>query len=246
MPVVRVAALVAVSGLVARGLAAQIPEKFTNLEVLPADISRPALVMAMRRIAGSLSFRCNNCHVGGDPNTLEGVDFASDSLETKRIARQMMRMVKAINRDYLAGISDSADRVEVTCLTCHRGVTRPEAIPSIMTRLTATRGLGEAIAEYRRLRDRYYGSDAYDFSDLALRILAESMATSGARDQALEFLELNLEYYPKSSPTVAMMGRITIAKGDTARGVELLRQALALAPDDRFLARELERLGGKP
>jgi hypothetical protein len=155
-------------------------------------------------------------------------------------------MVKAINEEYLAGISDSADRVEVTCLTCHRRVTRPEPIPSIMTRITATKGLVEAIAEYRRLRTQYYGAAAYDFSDQPLRVLAERMAGTGSREQALEFLRLNLEYNPRSSPTVAMMGRITVAMGDTARGADLLRQALALAPDDQFLVQELERLGRKP
>ena len=65
---------------------AQIPQTFKNLKVLPKDISRPALVGQMREVAGALGVRCGFCHAGGNPQTLEGVDFASDSLETKYFA----------------------------------------------------------------------------------------------------------------------------------------------------------------
>ena len=79
---------------------AQIPDEFTNLKVLPKDISKGELVSVMRGFAGGLGVRCNHCHEG--PGNLQGMDFATDDKESKRTARAMMLMVKAINGEYLA------------------------------------------------------------------------------------------------------------------------------------------------
>ena len=76
---------------------AQIPDKFTNLKILPKEIGRGELVGIMRDYAGALGVRCIHCHVGDDPNDLDSVDFASDAREPKRVARAMMRMVKSYN-----------------------------------------------------------------------------------------------------------------------------------------------------
>ena len=70
-------------------VAAQIPDEFTNLKVLPKDISKREMVSIMRSFAGALGVRCKHCHVGEDPNSLEGYDFASDDPEPKRVARPL-------------------------------------------------------------------------------------------------------------------------------------------------------------
>jgi hypothetical protein len=184
--------------------------------------------------------------VGGDSLTLQGVDFASDSLERKRTARRMLEMVATINRDYISQVApDSATRIPVTCGTCHRRVSRPEPIESVVRRIVTKEGLPQAGAEYRRLREIYYGSASYDFSDLPLRALANELATGGAKPQALGVLRLNLEHHPGSSPTYALLGRIVMSTGDTAQGIGFLERALELAPGDRFLQAELERVRGK-
>ena len=41
----------------------------------------------MRNFASGLGVRCDHCHVGGNPDTLEGFDFASDAKEAKQVAR---------------------------------------------------------------------------------------------------------------------------------------------------------------
>ena len=58
-------------------------------------------------------------------------DFVSDDNEHKGIAREMMRMVWAINNDLFAGIDGlhEAKGMRVTCYTCHRGDTTPETMP---------------------------------------------------------------------------------------------------------------------
>ena len=81
-------ATLAVATLTANPVAAQIPEEFTNLQLLPKDIEQRKLVRTMRDWAGGLGVRCNHCHVG--PENLQGMDFASDEKRTKRAARKML------------------------------------------------------------------------------------------------------------------------------------------------------------
>src|SRR5262245_13307117 len=98
---------------------AQIPATFSNLQVLPKDISRGELVSTMRTIAGALGARCTTCHVG--PDNLEGMDFATDERATKQAARTMMKMVQSINAGFMSALpASTAKREAVTCMTCHR------------------------------------------------------------------------------------------------------------------------------
>src|SRR5215469_7256532 len=80
----------------------QMPSQFTNLQYFPKDISRDELIGNMRLFCFSLNVRCQHCHAGKAGNDLSQTDFASDEKETKRTARAMLRMVQAINQDYIA------------------------------------------------------------------------------------------------------------------------------------------------
>jgi hypothetical protein len=117
-------------GFLAFPLRAQIPEKFENLKVLPADITRPQLLQVMRGFALGLGVRCQFCHVGEEGQPLSTFDFKSDEKPTKRTARVMLRMVHDINESYLSqldtispdhmamsGDHDHADHIEVQCAT---------------------------------------------------------------------------------------------------------------------------------
>ena len=107
---------------------AQIPEKFTNLQVLPKEIQRPALVSVMRSFAMELGVRCEHCHVG-EGNDLSKFDFAADTKAPKAVARTMMKMLVTINNESLKGVGDPARQPKVTCYTCHRGTTKPLTAP---------------------------------------------------------------------------------------------------------------------
>jgi hypothetical protein len=114
-------------GLAARATPApQIPDHFTNLKILPKDISRNDLVGVMRGFAINLGTRCEHCHVG-EGNDLSKFDFASDAKPEKATARTMLAMVTTINRDLLKGVGDPAKPPVVTCYTCHRGALKPLA-----------------------------------------------------------------------------------------------------------------------
>jgi Photosynthetic reaction centre cytochrome C subunit len=95
-------------------------ETFKNLQVL-GDLKgspSPELWDTMQVFAGSLSVSCNYCHVA------QAGSYDSDANKTKLIARNMIRMTRAINENNFGG-----HRV-VTCNTCHQGSPHPNAMPA--------------------------------------------------------------------------------------------------------------------
>lgn len=83
----------------------------TNLQVLPEDAD---IRMIMQGIGMALGVQCSYCHVQGD--------MASDEIDKKNIARGMMRMVRAINGDFLSNVNADA---RTNCMMCHRGAAIP-------------------------------------------------------------------------------------------------------------------------
>jgi photosynthetic reaction center cytochrome c subunit len=91
-------------------------QTFKNIQALqgtPAD----QLMPAMQFISASLGVECDFCHVA--------VKFDSDDKRTKQIARKMIAMTLAINKDNFEG------RQEVSCYSCHRGAHDPVGTPPV-------------------------------------------------------------------------------------------------------------------
>ena len=101
--------------------------QFHNLKVLPVNISHDELIATMRGFSRSLGVRCDFCHAAGAPSAdgKEQLDFPSDAKPEKNVARQMIRMVRGINGDFIAKVDPKANNA-VTCGTCHRGKPQPE------------------------------------------------------------------------------------------------------------------------
>ena len=100
---------------------------FTNLQVLPKDISPKALQHIMvDEFQDALGVGCNFCHAQ-EKGSLH-LDYASDEKPEKEIARSMMRMAMDINKKYFEVehplIGDSL--MTVSCNTCHHGVAHPD------------------------------------------------------------------------------------------------------------------------
>ncbi len=221
-------------------VSSQVPDEFTNLKIFPEDIGRRDLIGAMRGFAGALGVRCNYCHVG--PDNLEGMDFATDELETKRVARAMMRMTDQINGPLL-----SATKREVTmsvrCVTCHRGVARPEQLDDILTAAIEKDGVDGAIARYNELREEHYGSGSYNFSVGTLNGVAETLAGQKQdADGAIKILELNAKHHPDAAYTLMMLGQLHMMKGDKAAAQSALERAIELEPDNDRAKAMLERV----
>jgi hypothetical protein len=118
--------LVLFLAILATGIAnAQVPDKFTNLKVLPQDISKAQLVETMKGFALGLGVRCSACHMGEEGKPLSTYDFASDEKRTKQNARVMLQMVHDINTNKISQIKLDQPPVTVTCFTCHRGQKQP-------------------------------------------------------------------------------------------------------------------------
>jgi hypothetical protein len=103
-------------------------ERYKNLKVLPKNTNKKQMDSIMGHFSRSLGFRCNNCHVRqNDPQ--HTWDFANDSLENKRTARQMFRMTAKINKKNFKSEVAKKGMPLVTCYTCHHGQENPATIP---------------------------------------------------------------------------------------------------------------------
>jgi hypothetical protein len=92
----------------------------SNLQVLPKDWTGMQVQNFMRTyFTTGLGMMCNDCHVQGNR--------ASDDLKPKVVARQMLKMVMAINNDFLKDVGEkpAEGQLKVTCYTCHRGQKKP-------------------------------------------------------------------------------------------------------------------------
>lgn len=101
-------------------------KNFSNLKVLPKDISDDDLKDVMRNFNASLGVKCGFCHAPGADGKM---DFASDANGKKNLAREMMKMTKNINKKHF-GTKNPAE-FKVNCMTCHNGNTHPNrtAVP---------------------------------------------------------------------------------------------------------------------
>ena len=101
--------------------------KYTNLKVLPKDISSHDLQSIMADdFEDGLGVSCGFCHANNKDG--HGLDFASDAKPEKLITREMMRMTIGINKKYLKlkhPLIGSAALI-VSCTTCHKGQPFPD------------------------------------------------------------------------------------------------------------------------
>jgi tetratricopeptide (TPR) repeat protein len=233
----------------ATSASAEVPEKFTNLRVLPKTVSRKDLVWTMRGWASALGVRCDYCHSGGNPETLEGVDFASDAKREKRTARAMFRMVRALNAGYLAKLEPrpaeekgGSPPVRVECVTCHRGLSRPETIDNVLARVLAKDGAAAAVQTYKDLHSKHLSTGRYDFSQGPLNKLGERLLGEERGRDALSFLELNAENYPTGPWVLFLLGEARLATGDRAGALEAFERTLALSPQDARARKRVDEL----
>src|SRR5436189_807043 len=204
------------------------PDSLINVKVIPKSTPVMQVVGMMRNFTGALGVRCPFCHVGQEGQPLGQFDFAKDEKRTKLTARQMMRMVEEINHrlDTLPEHAQMTSHVEVTCQTCHRGVSRPMSLEQLIQETAQTAGADSATRAYRGLRERYYGRAAYYFGEPTLDIAAFRLARGGKFAEAFAILRLNEEQFPASSNLATFRGNINLMKGDTTAAIAAFREAV--------------------
>jgi len=223
------------------------PDSLINVQVFPRTTPVPEVTAAMRTFAMGLGVRCQYCHVGEEGMPLERFDFASDEKRTKLVARQMMRMVQEINRrlDTLPGRS-TATALEVSCATCHRGVSKPTPLSTLIADAALTAGADSAARAYRALRQRFHGRDAYDFGEGSLNAAALRVGRAGKYDEAFALLRLNDEAFPNSAGTAVFRGNISLMRGDTTAAEAAFREALRRDPSSNEARGRLRAIGRQP
>lgn len=232
---------------------AQQPPAFKNLQVWPKDTSPAVIMQFMNAFGDSLGVTCNYCHVeqGGK------LDFASDDKREKRVARQMILLRDSINVVLPAIVGKPAGAgptsgdghpgmpVRVLCSSCHRGLPIPRSIADEVTDAETNGGGAAGLAKFKDLRAKYYGGQQYDLRENALVGIANRALNAKRPDDALAYLQANLEYFPKSAVTYQAMAQAKNAKGDKQAAVKDLEKALELDPNSAQVKNQLQQIRGQ-
>ncbi len=166
------------------------------------------------------------------------MDFATDEKEHKRAARAMLEMAIAINRQYIGSWEEDSDEGEekrqlVSCYTCHRGQPKPpQKLSSILSETVMMDGADAAIAQYKELKDEYYGAGLYDFREGVFGELAQRAFEAGKVDTATQILKSSLDLYPESADLHAFLGMALLQSGDPEGAAGSFDKALELDPDN--------------
>jgi photosynthetic reaction center cytochrome c subunit len=99
-----------------------VEDVFKNVQVLKG-IPVNQFMDTMGFFSAALGLNCTSCHVA---ESLQDWQKFAEDIPRKRTARNMIRMVQAINQAQFGG------RRSITCWSCHRGTQAPQLIPSLM------------------------------------------------------------------------------------------------------------------
>lgn len=199
-----------------------------------AQPAAPDVFASMQEISAALGVTCNYCHTAAR---------GSGAPEPKKdIARAMMAMTRDLNSKIEAATAKPAAAVtRVQCITCHRGVAIPRQLNDILSQTLREQGTAATIAQYRDLRQRYFGRQAYDFGEDTLLLLAQRVVESKP-DEAIDVIRVNLEFYPRSSRSYVAMAHAYTRKIDDDSAIASLEKALEIQPDDNVARGQLEQL----
>lgn len=87
-------------------------------------LSVPQFETEMRHFVQALGVNCGGCHARGN--------FASEDNPRKAVARRMIEMTKALNKQAFAAYvpaEGESSLGRVTCFTCHQGELAPKMAP---------------------------------------------------------------------------------------------------------------------
>jgi hypothetical protein len=117
-----IAGLTLIGILSAKPVSNENPE-YKNLKVLPKNISDRDMDYVMETFSVNLGANCLFCHPGKMVGPDYSIDYVTDQLRNKRVARDMLRMTMKLNKKYfniqMKDIKDT--RGGIWCKTCHQG-----------------------------------------------------------------------------------------------------------------------------
>jgi hypothetical protein len=175
------------------------------------------------------------------------LNYALDNKDTKKTARVMLKMVDSINKVFLAVVPtrDNMSPINVTCVTCHRGVARPMTIDAVLATTIEKSGVDSAISRYRALRTDV-AAGRYNFTEQPVTLAALRLAAAAKYDDAMKLLQMNQEFNPTSATIEYEIADVLINKGDKDAGIARLKAILVKNPNDRRARGRLTQLGVQP
>ncbi|MCH8272222.1 MAG: c-type cytochrome [Candidatus Marinimicrobia bacterium] len=217
------------------------PEKPENIKVLSEEITGGRLAGVMAGFTQALGVHCSYCHVGEEGKGFSTYDFASDANPNKDRAREMLRMVEDI-KGHLQMIEPSgAIRVELSCNTCHRGLSRPISLRAQLDETFRTDGIDASIAQYSELKEKYYGTGAYQFKESLLNNFGYAILSENP-EGALKVFKLNTKEYPKSGNTWDSLAETYMGKGDMKNAKKYYKKSLKFNPDNQHARDMLKKI----
>jgi tetratricopeptide (TPR) repeat protein len=179
------------------------------------------------------------------------MDFAADDKRQKQTARVMLALTNDLNArigtlSTVPGFTRAgASLTRVQCATCHRGVTNPQALPDLLAQTMTGKGEAAAVALYRELRQKYLGTEAYDFRESVLLDLGRQSLAAQKPDDALAWLQLNVEFHPNFADSYLVLSQVHERKRDPEAAIKDLEKAIALDPANASAKRQLTALQRK-
>jgi len=221
---------------------AQQPEGFKNLQFFPKDIAKDDLMGSMRGFSFALNVRCEYCHVAKEGAPMQEWNFAADDKQPKKTARAMLRMVDAINQQYISKLeSKPANKVE--CVTCHHRLSKPITMNALLAETIEKQDIAAAITLYRDLRAKVYGGAQYDFGETPLNILTESLLKQKKTKEAVAVMEQNVEVNkPPSMWAYNLLAMSHTANKETDKAKADFQKILEIDPKNAFAKKQLEML----
>jgi hypothetical protein len=212
--------------------------------VFLATVALHAQVANMQEIAQGLGVKCEYCHAGmgrgGGPAVPARVEGQAPS--RVEIGRGMIATTREINEKIVAATGKAPTEVtRVTCITCHRGVPIPGQLSDIIAKTAVEKGPDAAVAQYRDLREQFYGRQSYDFGEETLLTSAQQVVRVKP-PSSIPLLRLNLEFYPKSVRSYTQIAFAYTRSLDDEAAITTLEKALEIEPDNGMIKGQLEQL----
>jgi putative CocE/NonD family hydrolase len=105
-----------------------------------------------------------------------------------------------------------------------------QSIEDVLLKTIEEKGIKEAIAQYRRLKEKDF--DAYRFDEGQLNGLGYKLLKKEKINNAVEIFELNIEEYPKYADGYNSLGEAYMTKGDKQRAITYYKKSVELNPNN--------------
>ena len=110
----------------------------------------------------------------------------------------------------------------------------------------AENGVDAAVAKYVELRENFYGTHSYDFSEFTLPMYAQGLMGDDKFPEAVAMATINSEHYPDSYYTFFVLGDSYNGSGEKEQAIEAYQRAMELNPRAQpFLEQKIAALNAE-